>query len=163
MPKMACMISVRPAPIRLSSSMGQLIDIISAVLVAFASISLVVSSVMIAIITYTSVIERTKEIGVLRSLGASKKDVSNVFNAESFLIGLSSGLIGIAITYLLCIPTNIILKNVAKGALMVNIASLAPTAAVVLVVISCVLTVLAGFVPSAFASKVEPVKALRSE
>jgi len=147
----------------LSSSMGQMIDIISAVLVAFASISLVVSSVMIAIITYTSVIERTKEIGVLRSLGASKRDVSNVFNAESFLIGLSSGVIGIAITYLLCIPTNIILKNVAKGVLMVNIASLAPTAAIALVVISCVLTVLAGFVPSAFASKMDPVKALRSE
>lgn len=147
----------------LSSSMGQMIDIISAVLVAFASISLVVSSVMIAIITYTSVIERTKEIGVLRSLGASKRDVSNVFNAESFLIGLSSGVIGIAITYLLCIPTNIILKGVAKGVLTVNIAALAPTAAIVLVVISCVLTVLAGFVPSAFAAKVEPVKALRSE
>ena len=147
----------------LSSSMGQMIDIISAVLVAFASISLVVSSVMIAIITYTSVIERTKEIGVLRSLGASKKDVSNVFNAESFLIGLASGVIGIAITYLLCIPTNIILRGVAKGVLTVNIAALAPTAAVVLVAISCVLTVLAGFIPSAFASKVEPVKALRSE
>lgn len=147
----------------LSSSMGQMIDIISAVLVAFASISLVVSSVMIAIITYTSVIERTKEIGVLRSLGASKRDVSNVFNAESFLIGLSSGVIGIAITYLLCIPTNVILRGVAKGVLTVNIAALSPTAAIVLVVISCVLTVLAGFVPSAFAAKVEPVKALRSE
>lgn len=147
----------------LSSSMGQMIDIISAVLVAFASISLVVSSVMIAIITYTSVIERTKEIGVLRSLGASKRDVSNVFNAESFLIGLSSGVIGIAITYLLCIPTNVILRGVAKGVLMVNIAALSPTAAIVLVAISCVLTVLAGFVPSAFAAKVEPVKALRSE
>ncbi len=147
----------------LSSSMGQMIDIISAVLVAFASISLVVSSVMIAIITYTSVIERTKEIGVLRSLGASKKDVANVFNAESFLIGLTSGVIGIVITYLLCIPTNIILRSVAKGVLTVNIAALAPTAAAVLVAISCILTVLAGFIPSAFASKVEPVKALRSE
>ncbi|MCM1042752.1 MAG: ATP-binding cassette domain-containing protein [Corallococcus sp.] len=147
----------------LSSSMGQMVDIISYVLIAFASISLVVSSVMIGIITYVSVIERTKEIGVLRSLGASKNDVSNVFNAESFLIGLTAGLIGIAFTYLLCIPINAILRSVAGSALTTNLAMLNPVAALVMVAISCLLTLLAGSIPSRFAAKLDPVKALRSE
>lgn len=147
----------------LSSTMGQMIDIISYVLIAFASISLVVSSVMIGIITYVSVIERTKEIGVLRSLGASKRDVSNVFNAESFLIGLTAGLMGVAITYLLCIPINAILIAVAGGAISVNLAVLNPLHALALVAISCLLTLISGSIPSRAASRVDPVKALRAE
>ncbi len=147
----------------LSASMGQMVNIISYVLVAFASISLVVSSVMIGIITYVSVIERTKEIGVLRSLGASKNNVSNIFNAESLLIGLTAGLIGVLVTYLLCIPINIILINVAGGALTTNLAVLNPLAALSLIAISCLLTLISGSIPSRMAAKLDPVKALRTE
>lgn len=147
----------------LSSTLGQLVNIISYVLVAFASISLVVSSVMIGIITYVSVIERTKEIGVLRSLGASKRDVSNIFNAESFLIGLTAGLFGVLVTYILSIPINIIILAVAQGALNTNIAVLNPLAALILVVISCALTLISSSIPARMASKLDPVKALRTE
>lgn len=147
----------------LSSSMGQMIDIISYVLIAFASISLVVSSVMIGIITYVSVIERTKEIGVLRSLGASKNDVSNVFNAETLIIGFIAGVIGIAVTYLLSIPLNLILTSLAGGMLSTNLVILNPLSALMLIAISCVLTFVSGSIPSRVAAKMDPVKALRTE
>lgn len=147
----------------LSSSMGQMIDIISYVLIAFASISLVVSSVMIGIITYVSVIERTKEIGVLRSLGASKNDVSNVFNAETLLIGFIAGAIGIAVTYLLSIPLNLLLTALAGSVLSTNLVVLSPISALALIAISCLLTFISGSIPSRMAAKMDPVKALRTE
>ena len=146
----------------LTSTLGQLIDIISYVLIVFAGISLVVSSIMIGIISYVSVIERTKEIGVLRSLGARKMDVSNVFNAETSIIGFASGFIGIAVTYLLSIPINIIV-NAVSGDVVKNIASLSPIHAIILVVLSMTLTLIAGLVPSRIAAKKDPVIALRSE
>ena len=141
--------------------LNTMVDAVSYVLIAFTSISLVVSSVMIGIITYISVVERTKEIGVLRSLGASKFDISNVFNAETFLIGLFAGLIGIGVTYLLSIPLNIILRslNEGVGALVV----LNPLHALLLVVVSFVLTLIAGLIPARIASKKDPVIALRTE
>jgi putative ABC transport system permease protein len=141
--------------------MDTMVDAVTYVLVAFTSISLVVSSVMISIITYTSVVERTKEIGVLRSLGASKKEISSVFNAETFLIGLFSGLIGVGVTYLLSIPINLII-----GSLVANIGTIAvlnPLSAFVLVVISVGLTLIAGLIPARIASKKDPVIALRTE
>lgn len=147
----------------LSSSMGQMIDIISYVLIAFASISLVVSSVMIGIITYVSVIERTKEIGVLRSLGASKNDVSNVFNAETLLIGFIAGAIGIVVTYLLSIPLNLLLTALAGSVLSTNLVVLSPISALALIAISCLLTFISGSIPSRMAAKMDPVKALRTE
>lgn len=139
---------------------GSIMDGITMVLVAFASISLVVSLIMIGIITYISVLERTKEIGVLRALGARKKDITRVFNAETFIIGTCSGLLGITIAYLLTIPVNIILKNMTD---LSNVASLNPVHAFTLVVISVVLTMLGGFIPAKFAAKKDPVVALRSE
>ena len=141
--------------------LNTMVDAVSYVLIAFTSISLVVSSVMIGIITYISVVERTKEIGVLRSLGASKFDISNVFNAETFLIGLFAGLIGIGVTYLLSIPLNIILSSLIEGvgALVV----LNPLHALLLVVVSFVLTLIAGLIPARIASKKDPVIALRTE
>lgn len=141
--------------------LNTMVDAVSYVLIAFTSISLVVSSVMIGIITYISVVERTKEIGVLRSLGASKFDISNVFNAETFLIGLFAGLIGIGVTYLLSIPLNIILRSLIEGvgALVV----LNPLHALLLVVVSFVLTLIAGLIPARIASKKDPVIALRTE
>ncbi|MBQ0099743.1 MAG: ATP-binding cassette domain-containing protein [Firmicutes bacterium] len=138
-----------------------MVDAVTIVLIAFTSVSLVVSSVMIGIITYTSVVERTKEIGVLRSLGASKGEISNVFNAETFIIGLCSGLIGIIVTYILCIPINIIAGNALAG--LETIASLKPLTALLLVCISFCLTIIAGLIPSRIASKKDPVVALRSE
>lgn len=146
----------------LTGTMGQLIDIISYVLIAFASISLVVSSIMIGIITYTSVIERTKEIGVLRSLGARKKDISRMFNAETASIGLAAGLIGISVTYLLCPLINLIINNMS-GMSVGNIALLNPLHAVILVGISMVLTLISGLIPSRIAAKKDPVIALRTE
>lgn len=146
----------------LTDTMGQMVDIISYVLIAFASISLVVSSIMISIITYVSVIERTKEIGVLRSIGARKKDISRVFNAETLLIGLCSGILGVVVSYLLTIPINAIIVGATANAVN-NIAVLAPTSALALVVISVALTVIAGFIPAKMASKKDPVKALRTE
>ena len=141
-------------------SVTTIIDVISYVLIAFVAISLVVSSIMIGIITYISVLERTKEIGILRAIGASKKDISRVFNAETFIVGLVAGLLGIGITILLIIPTNIIIKQ-AIG--ISNIAVLPTQGAVILVLISMILTIIAGLIPSRMASKKDPVEALRTE
>ena len=145
----------------LFSVMSTMVDSVTYVLVAFTSISLIVSSVMIGIITYTSVVERTKEIGVLRSLGASKGEIANVFNAETFLVGLFSGLLGVGVTYLLCLPINIILT-----ALVPDVGSLAifsPLTALLLIAVSILLTIVAGLIPSHIASKKDPVVALRTE
>ncbi len=142
------------------NSVSTIINVISYVLIAFVSISLIVSSIMIGIITYISVLERTKEIGILRAIGASKKDISRVFNAETFIVGLVAGLLGIGITVLLCIPINIIIKAVAG---ISGVASLPIIGAIVLVVISMLLTVIAGLIPSKFAAKKDPVEALRTE
>ena len=144
----------------LMSGVTTIVDVIGYVLIAFVSISLVVSSIMIGIITYISVLERTKEIGVLRAIGARKKDVSRVFNAETFIIGLTAGLIGIGITLL----ANIGINNIIKGLTDITVkANLPVGAAIILVLISMLLTVVAGLVPAKVASKKDPVIALRSE
>ena len=141
-------------------SVTQIINTISYVLIAFVAISLIVSSIMIGIITYISVLERTKEIGILRAIGASKKDISRVFNAETFIIGLISGLIGIGITVLLTIPINSIIYKVTN----VKVHAMVPfNAGVILVLISMILTIIAGLIPSKMASKRDPVIALRTE
>lgn len=142
------------------SSVTSIVNIISYVLIAFVGISLVVSSIMIGIITYISVLERTKEIGILRAIGASKKDVSRVFNAETLIIGLTAGLIGVLVTILLNIPINLIIKQITG---ISTIAKLPYKGAIILVVISMILTVIAGLIPSKLASKKDPVEALRSE
>ncbi len=142
------------------SSVSTIVNVISTVLIAFVAISLVVSSIMIAIITYISVIERTKEIGILRAMGASKKDISRVFNAETLIEGFSAGVFGILITLLLNLPINIIVKKVLN---ISNIASLPVMAAIILIIISILLTVIAGFIPAKIASKKDPVIALRTE
>ncbi len=147
----------------LSSIMGSVTTIINAityVLIAFVSISLVVSSIMIAIITYISVIERTKEIGILRAMGASKSDVKNIFNAETFITGLLSGIIGIVITIILNIPISIIVMNLAN---ISNIAVLPVLGGIILVVISFLLSVISGLIPASYAAKCDPVVALRTE
>ena len=144
----------------LMDSITTIVDVISYVLIAFVSISLIVSSIMIGVITYISVLERTKEIGILRAIGARKKDISRVFNAETFIIGLISGILGITITILLNIPINIIIKNLSG---INNVSSLPPLAAIILVLISILLTVIAGLIPSSYASKKDPVIALRTE
>lgn len=136
------------------------IDAISYVLIAFTSVSLIVSSIMIAVITYISVLERTKEIGVLRSIGASKLDISRVFNAETIIIGFISGVIGVVITVLLDIPINLILKILVD---IPSIAKLSPIHGIILVIVSVVITLIAGLVPSIIAAKRDPVTALRSE
>jgi putative ABC transport system permease protein len=143
------------------SSISVIIDVISYVLVAFVSISLVVSSIMIGIITYISVLERTKEIGILRAIGASKRDISRVFNAETMIVGFTAGLIGILGTLLLTIPINAIIYALS-GIAGVK-ATLPLVAAIVLVVISITLTFISGLIPSRVASKKDPVEALRSE
>ena len=145
----------------LMSSITTIINVISYVLIAFVAISLVVSSIMIGIITYISVLERTKEIGILRAIGASKRDVSRVFNAETFIIGLTAGLIGIAITLLLNIPINIIVHDLT-GIMALN-STLPPVGGAVLVGISVFLTYIAGLIPSGLAAKKDPVEALRTE
>ena len=142
------------------SSVSRIIKAITYVLIAFVAISLVVSSIMIAIITYISVLERTKEIGILRSIGASKKDVSRVFNAETLIEGFVSGFLGVAVTMLLNIPINMIIKHFAG---LNNIAALPLNYAAILVLISILLTVIAGLIPARMASKRDPVEALRSE
>ena len=143
------------------SSVSQIVDIISYVLIAFVAISLIVSSIMIGIITYISVLERTKEIGILRAIGVSKKDVSRIFNAETLIIGLISGLIGIGITMILTIPINRIIFKLTDG---VEVVTKLPTiAAVILVLISVILTRLGGLIPSKLASKKDPAVVLRSE
>ena len=144
----------------ITNLLGTLVDIISYVLVAFAGISLIVSSVMIGIITYTSVIERTKEIGVLRSIGASKRDISRVFNAETTIIGLTAGILGILIAGLLTIPISLILKSLTG---IGGLAVMQPLSSLILVLISVFLTFIAGLIPARIASKKDPVIALRSE
>ncbi len=128
------------------SSVTDIVNVISYVLVAFVGISLVVSSIMIGVITYISVLERKKEIGILRAIGASKRNISQVFNAETFIIGLFAGLIGIIITLLALIPANIVIHNIADTT-AVN-ASLPPVAGIVLIILSVILTLLGGIVPS---------------
>ena len=142
------------------SGVSSIIDIISLVLMGFVSISLVVSSIMIGIITYISVLERTKEIGILRSIGASKKDISRVFNAETLIIGASAGILGILVTIILNIPINLIINNLAGVS---SIAKLPISGAIILVIISILLTVIAGLIPAKMASKKDPVEALRTE
>lgn len=142
------------------SSVSTIVNAISYVLIAFVAISLIVSSIMIGIITYISVLERTKEIGVLRSIGASKKDVSRIFNAETLIEGFVSGALGIIVTLLLCIPANAIIKNLTT---ISNVAQLPAAGAVILVIISMLLTLIAGFIPAKLAAKKDPVVALRSE
>ncbi|MBE7090840.1 MAG: ABC transporter ATP-binding protein/permease [Clostridiales bacterium] len=144
----------------LMGSVTIIIDVISYVLIAFVSISLIVSSIMIGIITYISVLERTKEIGVLRSLGASKRDISNVFNAETLIVGFLSGILGIAVTLLLNIPINLIINHFAE---IGTVASLPVGGAIILVGISMFLTFIAGLIPSKIAAKKDPVVALRTE
>lgn len=135
-------------------------DAITIVLIAFSSISLIVSSIMVGIITYTSVLERTKEIGILRALGARKKDITRVFNAETLIIGLCSGFIGILIARILIFPVNIIIKNLSS---LDNVARLNPLHALILILISILLTLIGGLIPAKIASKKDPVVALRSE
>ena len=143
------------------SSVSIIIDVISYVLIAFVSISLVVSSIMIGIITNISVLERTKEIGILRAIGASKKDISRVFNAETFIIGVTAGIIGILFTILLCIPVNAIIQALSGFS---NINAVLPwVGAIILVIVSMFLTIIAGLIPSKNASKKDPVVALRTE
>lgn len=143
------------------SSVTSIINAITYVLIAFVAISLIVSSIMIGVITLISVQERTKEIGILRAIGASKKNVSQMFNAETIIIGFASGILGVGITYILCIPINMFLHNLT-GIQNLN-AFLPIPAAIVLVGISVVLTLFAGIIPSRSASKKDPVVALRSE
>lgn len=142
------------------SSVTSVVNIISYVLIAFVSVSLIVSSIMIGIITYISVLERTKEIGILRSIGASKKDITRVFNAETFIIGLISGVLGILITLVLNVPISVVVENMTGVS---HIAKLPINGAVFLIFIDLVLTILAGLIPSKIASKKDPVEALRSE
>ncbi len=142
------------------SSVSDIIDAISYILIAFVAISLVVSSIMIGIITYISVLERTKEIGILRAIGASKKDISRVFNAETLIVGFTAGAIGIIVTLILNIPINIIIENITD---IQNVAVLPWQGGVILVVISMVLTLIAGLFPASVAAKKDPVEALRTE
>ncbi len=142
------------------SSISTIINVISYVLIAFVSISLVVSSIMIGIITYISVLERTKEIGILRSIGASKKDISRVFNAETLIIGFTAGAIGIIVTLLLCIPANMIIEGLTN---IHALAKLPTEGAVILILISTCLTMIAGLIPARLAAKKDPVVALRTE
>lgn len=142
------------------SSVSDIINAISYILIAFVAISLVVSSIMIGIITYISVLERTKEIGILRAMGASKRDVSNVFNAETLIVGFSAGVIGIGVTLLLNIPINIIIEHITGIA---NVSLLPWQGGVILVVVSMLLTLIAGLVPAGVAAKKDPVEALRTE
>ena len=145
----------------LMSSITTIINVISYVLIAFVAVSLVVSSIMIGIITYISVLERTKEIGILRAIGASKKNISRVFNAETFIIGLCSGVIGIGVTLLLLLPANAIIHVIAESS---DVNAILPVGgAVILIILSIVLTLIGGFIPSKKAAKQDPVKALRTE
>lgn len=143
-----------------SALSGNIMNAITIVLIAFSSISLVVSSIMIGIITYISVLERTKEIGILRSLGARKKDIARVFNAETFIIGLCSGGLGIIIARLLIFPANAIIENLSE---LPNAAKMNPIHATILIVISIILTVIGGYIPAKVASKKDPVESLRAE
>ena len=141
-------------------SVTNVINLISYVLIGFVSVSLVVSSIMIGIITYISVLERIKEIGILRAIGASKKDISRVFNAETFIIGLTAGLMGILITILLILPANAIVYHLAGVS---HLAKLPWQGAIILILLSLVLTIIAGLIPARIAARKDPVEALRSE
>ena len=145
----------------LMTSVTEIINMISNMLVAFVSISLVVSSIMIGVITYISVLERRKEIGILRAIGASKRNISEVFNAETFIIGLYSGVMGVVLSEILLIPGNMLIQKISNGTNVV--ARLPLNAALVLIVLATVLTILGGFIPAKGASRSDPVKALRSE
>ena len=145
----------------LMSSVTDIINVISYVLIAFVAISLVVSSIMIGVITYISVLERKKEIGILRAIGASKKNISQVFNAETFIIGLLAGVLGIGITLILLIPGNALIHEIA-GNTSVS-ATLPIMGAIILIVLSVLLTLLGGLIPSKKAALEDPVTALRSE
>ncbi len=144
----------------LMGMMQTMLDVITYVLVAFTAISLIVSSVMIGIITYVSVVERIKEIGVLRSLGARKQDIRNLFNAETFIIGLAAGLFGVVVTYLLSFVINAIIFSLAGIA---GIAALPPLTAFIMVCVSVLLTLISGLIPAQAAAKKDPVIALRTE
>ena len=145
----------------LMGSVTIIIDVISYVLIAFVAISLVVSSIMIGVITYISVLERKKEIGILRAIGASKRNISQVFNAETFIIGTLAGIFGIIITELLLIPTNLLI-HALSNVYDIN-AFLPPVSAFILILLSIGLTLIGGLIPSSKASKSDPVAALRSE
>jgi putative ABC transport system permease protein len=142
------------------SSVTTIINAISYILIAFVAISLVVSSIMIGIITYISVLERTKEIGILRAIGASKKDISRVFNAETLIVGFTAGALGILISFLLLIPINAIIKHITD---IGGLAVLPYQGAIILILISMLLTFIAGLFPSRIAAKKDPVVALRTE
>ena len=142
------------------SSITTIINAVSYILIAFVAVSLVVSSIMIGIITYISVLERTREIGVLRSIGASKRDISRVFNAETLTIGFSAGIIGIGLTLLLILPINALIEHLTG---LSGVAVLPVLGAIILIGISMLLTFIAGLIPSRIASKKDPVVALRSE
>ena len=142
------------------SSVTTIINAVSYVLIGFVSVSLIVSSIMIGIITYISVLERIKEIGVLRALGASKRDVSRVFNAETLIIGFTAGVIGIGVTALFDIPISLLIHSLAG---IKNVAALPWQGGLILIAISMLLTLIAGLIPSRLASKKDPVIALRSE
>ena len=143
------------------SSVKVIVDAVSYVLIAFVSISLIVSSIMIGVITYISVYERKKEIGILRAMGASKHNISSIFNAETFIIGLLAGVIGVVISYLLIPPINAVLHHFTGDIPLA--AAMAPGTAVALVALSVVLTIIGGLIPAHSASKKDPVEALRSE
>ncbi len=145
----------------LTSSITSIVDVISYVLIAFVAVSLIVSSIMIGIITYISVLERTKEIGILRAIGASKRNISQVFNAETFIIGLCSGVIGVGVSLLTLIPANALIHHLT-GIDTIN-AALPPVAAGILIILSVILTLIGGLIPSRKAAKKDPVTALRSE
>lgn len=144
----------------IASLSGNIMDAITIVLIAFSSISLIVSSIMIGIITYISVLERTKEIGILRALGARKKDIKRVFLAETFIIGIFSGTLGIVIARLLIIPANIIIENLSE---LANVAKMNPIHAIILITVSVILTMISGFIPARVASNKDPVESLRTE
>jgi len=158
--KSNCGVSYTDYAATIISLSGNIMDAVTIVLIAFSAISLVVSSIMIGIITYISVLERTKEIGILRALGARKKDISRVFNAETFIIGISSGVIGIGIALLLTIPANIVIYNLTE---LSNVAKLNPLHAILLIIVSMTLTLIGGLIPANMASKKDPVEALRTE
>lgn len=144
----------------ITSLSGNIMDAITIVLIAFSSIALIVSSIMVGIITYTSVLERTKEIGILRALGARKKDIRRVFNAEVLIIGFSSGLLGIVIARILIFPINNVIEELSD---LAGVAKLNPIHAVTLIIISVILTSIGGMIPARIASKKDPVIALRTE